>query len=87
MIIAEFQITQECLSHSNHLAHLSPMWEEFFKLVPSSLLKAVAGVANTGTNTNWCGHPFARANWYAFGRLAWNPSLSSSKKELLNKNR
>ncbi|HJT25463.1 MAG TPA: alpha-glucuronidase family glycosyl hydrolase, partial [bacterium] len=37
----------------------------------------VAGVANTGDDRNWCGHPFAQANWYAFGRLAWDPSLSA----------
>jgi alpha-glucuronidase len=35
----------------------------------------IAGVANTGSDRNWCGHPFAAANWYAFGRLAWNPLL------------
>ncbi len=38
---------------------------------------AIAGVANTGDDRNWCGHPFAAANWYAFGHLAWNPSLSA----------
>ncbi len=38
---------------------------------------AIAGVANTGDDRDWCGHPFAAANWYAFGRLAWNPSLSA----------
>lgn len=37
----------------------------------------MAGVANTGSDRNWTGHPLAQANWYAFGRLAWNPSLSS----------
>src|SRR5262245_60861558 len=37
----------------------------------------MAGVANTGTDRNWCGHHFAQANWYAFGRLAWNPDLLS----------
>ncbi len=37
----------------------------------------ISGVANTGDNRNWCGHPFAQANWYAFGRLAWNPDLSA----------
>jgi len=37
----------------------------------------IAGVANTGDDRNWCGHPFAAANWYAFGRLAWDPSLDS----------
>lgn len=39
----------------------------------------MAGVANIGTDTNWCGHHFAQSNWYAFGRLAWNPSLSSEE--------
>lgn len=39
---------------------------------------AIAGVANIGLDTNWCGHDFAQANWYAFGRLAWNNSLSSA---------
>ena len=38
----------------------------------------MAGVANTGTDRNWCGAVFACANWHAFGRLAWNPALSSS---------
>lgn len=40
---------------------------------------AIAGVANIGLDTNWCGHIFAQANWYAFGRLAWNDRLSSRK--------
>ena len=78
-VMAEFQITQEYLGHSNHLCFLSTMWKEFFKLVPPTSLKAVAGVANIGSTTNWCGHPFAQANWYAFGRLTWNPELSSEE--------
>jgi alpha-glucuronidase len=41
-------------------------------------LTGIAGVANTGTDRNWCGSVFACANWHAFGRLAWNPALSSS---------
>ncbi len=40
-------------------------------------LTGIAGVANIGNDRNWTGHPFAQANWYALGRLAWNPSLSS----------
>lgn len=40
---------------------------------------AIAGVANTGRDTNWCGHIFAQANWYAFGRLAWNNLLTSEQ--------
>jgi len=38
-------------------------------------LTAIAGVANTGDDRNWCGHPLAAANWYAFGRLAWDHTL------------
>jgi alpha-glucuronidase len=38
---------------------------------------AIAGVANTGTDRNWCGHPLAAANWYAFGRLAWDHTLTA----------
>jgi alpha-glucuronidase len=40
-------------------------------------ITGIAGVANTGTDRNWTGHPFLQANWFAFGRLAWNPDLSS----------
>ena len=40
---------------------------------------AIAGVANIGLDTNWCGHDFAQANWYAFGRLAWNDNLTSEQ--------
>jgi alpha-glucuronidase len=39
----------------------------------------IAGVSNIGLDSNWCGHPFAQANWYAFGRIAWNNRLSSTQ--------
>lgn len=39
----------------------------------------IAGVANVSRDTNWCGHPFDQANWYAFGRLAWDNTLTSEK--------
>jgi alpha-glucuronidase len=42
-------------------------------------ITAFAGVANIGDDANWCGHHFAQANWYAFGRLAWNNQLSSEQ--------
>ena len=42
-------------------------------------ITAFAGVANIGDDANWCGHNFAQANWYAFGRLAWNNQLSSEQ--------
>jgi alpha-glucuronidase len=38
----------------------------------------MAGVANVGTDRNWCGSVFACANWYAFGRLAWEPAAGSA---------
>ena len=75
--IAELQITQEYLGQSNHLVYLAPMWKEFFSFVNPQKLIGIAGVANIGNDANWCGHHFAQANWYAFGRLAWNPYLSS----------
>ena len=78
-MMVEFQITQEYLGAANHLVYLAPMWQEFFSFVKPGSLKAMAGVANIGDNTNWCGHHFAQANWYAFGRLAWNPSLTSEQ--------
>ncbi len=74
--MVEFQITQEYLGHSNHLAYLAPMWSEFFDYVNPKTLKAVAGVANVGDTDNYTGHPFGQANWYAFGRLAWDPTLT-----------
>lgn len=96
-VMPEFQITQEYLGFSNHLAFLAPMWKECLdsdtymqgegstiaritdgSLFPHSLT-AIAGVANIGDDVNWCGHPFAQANWYAFGRLAWKHSLSSEQ--------
>ena len=75
--MAELQITQEYLGQGDHLVFLAPMWKEFFSYVSPSKLKGIAGVANIGLDRNWCGHHFAQANWYAFGRLAWNPNLTS----------
>ncbi|MBO9730304.1 MAG: alpha-glucuronidase [Chitinophaga sp.] len=53
------------------------------KIIDGSLdahsLTGMAGVANIGNDINWCGHPFAQANWYALGRLAWDHTLSSEQ--------
>ncbi len=78
-MMVEFQITQEYLGAANHLVYLAPMWKEFFSFVKPASLKAMAGVANIGDDVNWCGHHFAQSNWYAFGRLAWNPELTSEQ--------
>lgn len=88
----EVQITKEYLGFSTHLAYLGPLFEEVLKadtgrggtvarIVDGSLFgqrpTAMAGVANIGTDRNWCGSQFDQANWYAFGRLAWDPDLSA----------
>ena len=53
------------------------------KVIDGSLdqhaLNGMAGVSNIGNDINWCGHPFAQANWYALGRLAWDHSISSEQ--------
>ena len=77
--IAELQITQEYLGQSKHLTYLAPMWKEFFGFINPDRLVGISGVANIGDDANWCGHPFSQANWYAFGRLAWNPSLTAEE--------
>ena len=82
LTMPELQITQEYLGQSFHLAYLGTMWEEFFGDVRSYARldnKAIAGVANTGQEDTWCGHIFSQANWYAFGRLAWDPTLSAEQ--------
>ena len=97
-IMAEMQITQEYLGHSNHMVYLHPMWKECLdadtyqkgegstvaaetlgKVHGNTDMSAIAGVTNIGDDYNWCGHPMAQANWYAFGRMAWNPELSSQQ--------
>ena len=53
------------------------------KVIDGSLnnfsLNGIAGVSNIGNDINWCGHPFAQANWYALGRLCWDYDLSSTQ--------
>jgi alpha-glucuronidase len=80
----EFQITKEYLGFATHLAYLGPMWEEVLRADTHrrgkgtevhETIAAVAGVANIGTDRNWSGSHFDQANWYAFGRLAWDPTL------------
>jgi len=88
----EVQITKEYLGFSTHLVYLGALFEEVLKadtghggtvarVVDGSLFgkrpTAMAGVANIGTDRNWCGSQFDQANWYAFGRQAWDPDLSA----------
>ena len=97
-VMAEMQITQEYLGHSNHMVYLHPMWKECLdsdtyqngkgstvaaetlgKVHGNTKYSAIAGVTNIGDSVNWCGHHMAQSNWYAFGRMAWNPDLSSEQ--------
>jgi alpha-glucuronidase len=87
-LLLELQITKEYLGFATHLVYLAPLFEEVLAAdtqvdgagrgpVVRDLLQGMAGVANTGSSRNWCGAVFACANWHAFGRLAWNPRLTS----------
>jgi alpha-glucuronidase len=85
-LMLEVQITKEYLGFATHLAYLGPMWEETLRSDtyangPAStvgkIISGMAGVANIGADRNWSGSHFDQANWYVFGRLAWNPDLKS----------
>ena len=85
-LMMEFQITKEYLGFATHLAYLGTMWEEVLNAdthrpregTPvAQSISGIAGVANIGTDRNWSGSHFDQANWYAFGRLAWNPEASA----------
>nr|WP_225421203.1 alpha-glucuronidase family glycosyl hydrolase [Sphingomonas parva] len=91
-LVMEFQITKEYLGFATHLAYLGTMWEEVLRadtghggtvarVVDGSLhhypVSGLAGVANIGNDRNWTGSHFDQANWYAFGRLAWDPDASA----------
>lgn len=86
-LMLEAQITKEYLGQGTHLAYLAPLWEEVLQADTghggnvAQIIAPVgmAGVANTGSDRNWTGSDFDQANWYAFGRLAWDPSLSSEQ--------
>ena len=86
-VMLEAQLTKEYLGFATHLAYLGPMWEEVLDADthrPRSgrpvarTIGGMAGVANIGTDRNWTGSHFDQANWYAFGRLAWDPALPSA---------
>jgi alpha-glucuronidase len=83
----ELQVTQEYTGQQIDLYALAVQWEEILSAPVSDTrstrglvgqeIQAVAAVANTGDDANWTGHTLAQANLYAFGRLAWDPSLTA----------
>jgi alpha-glucuronidase len=84
----EAQITREYLGQNTGVVYLAPMWTEALNAdtctphcgTPvSATVEAMAGVSNVGSDRNWTGTNFDQANWYAFGRLAWEPHLSAQQ--------
>ena len=92
-LMMEFQITKEYLGFATHLVYLGALYEETLQADTfrptrdhtvaqviegkGHALSGMAGVANIGSDRNWSGSIFDQANWYAFGRLAWNPRQSA----------
>lgn len=83
-LMMEVQITKEYLGFATHLVYLGPLYEEVLQshtrgqgATVAQVLTGMAGVANIGTDRTWSGSHFDPANWYAFGRLAWNPQQSA----------
>jgi len=84
----ELQITQEYMGQARHTVFLVPMWKETLDFdmhagragTPvKSLVRGFVGVANVGLDQNWMGNHLSQANLYGFGRLAWDPDLSSRR--------
>jgi alpha-glucuronidase len=92
-LMIEFQITKEYLGFATHLVYLGPLFEETLAADidgggtqlasvvdgrhDGHRLTGMAGVANIGSDRDWTGSTFNQANWYAFGRMAWNPNASA----------
>nr|WP_230416482.1 alpha-glucuronidase [Micromonospora tarapacensis] len=84
-LAVEFQVTQEYTGQQRHVCYLAPWWSEVLRFGWGDDGRTVAGVAvaggglvavsNVGDDPFWTGHPLAQANLYAFGRLAWEPTL------------
>jgi alpha-glucuronidase len=85
-VALELQVTQEYTGHQRHAVYLAPQWREILDFTPfgpdgpsiSDVVQGgMAAVSNVGDDPFWTGHPLAQANLYAFGRLAWDPSLET----------
>jgi len=83
----ELQITQEYTGQAKHLCWLVPLWKQALDFdtqgdghsASKGRLSGISGISNIGSDRNWTGHPLAQANLYGFGRVAWNPDLSSQQ--------
>lgn len=68
---------KEVLDSDTHCDVSNSSVAEVIERFPHPARGGMTGDANVGSDRNWCGHHFAQANWYAYGRLAWNPKLTS----------
>jgi alpha-glucuronidase len=90
-LMLEVQITKEYLGQATHAVYVGALFEEVLKtdtftkgpgttvanVLEAQKISGIAGIANTGSDRDWSGSTFNQADWYAFGRLAWNPQASS----------
>jgi alpha-glucuronidase len=85
-LMLEMQITKEYLGFATHLVYLGPLYEEVLRTdtqargpgsTVGTVIDGMAGVSNVGADRNWTGSHFDQANWYAFGRLAWDPAYGA----------
>jgi alpha-glucuronidase len=90
-LMLEVQITKEYLGQTTHLTYVTKSFEEVLradtfakgrgstvaKTLEACGLTGMAGVSNVGSDRNWCGSDFNQADWYGFGRLAWDPETSA----------
>lgn len=84
-LAVELQVTQEYTGQQQHVCYLGPQWSQALGFrfrgpgaptVSETVTGGVAAVSNVGTDPFWTGHPLAQANLFAFGRLAWDPTLA-----------
>jgi alpha-glucuronidase len=82
-VAMEVQLTREYLGQGSGIVFLAPMWSEALDAdtcLPRcgtpvrATIRAFAGSSNVGSTRQWTANDFDQANWYAFGRLAWNPA-------------
>lgn len=79
-LVYEAPLFAECLQTDTYRGRKGVTVAAILKgTLNKNLITGMAGVANIGSAVNWCGHPFAQANWFAFGRMAWNPDLSPAQ--------
>lgn len=82
-LMPEFQLPLEYLGHRNHLVYLAPSWKSTLQEIgynyKTTNWRGICGVANIGSLPTFCGHYISQANWYAFGRFAWNPEISAEQ--------